>query len=88
LIDHPEVYNSIEAKVLAHHNVRRIGIDAPVEATAPTSVAAVKAEGSAPHAAAGATASGKDKTDAKGDTGAPRPTATIAQSSNGKRPNA
>jgi recombination protein RecA len=35
LIDHPETYNSIEAKVLAHHNVRRIGIDervaAPVE---------------------------------------------------------
>ncbi|MGE0869382.1 MAG: recombinase RecA [Kofleriaceae bacterium] len=27
LIEHPEVYNSIEAKVLAHHAVRRIGID-------------------------------------------------------------
>ena len=27
LIDHPEVYSSIEAKVLAHHNVHRIGID-------------------------------------------------------------
>ena len=27
LIEHPEVYNAIEAKVLAHHNVRRIGID-------------------------------------------------------------
>jgi recombination protein RecA len=27
LIDHPEMYNSIEGKVLAHHNVRRIGID-------------------------------------------------------------
>ena len=27
LIDHPETYNAIEAKVLAHHNVRRIGID-------------------------------------------------------------
>ena len=27
LIDHPDVYNAIEAKVLAHHNVRRIGID-------------------------------------------------------------
>src|SRR2546426_562431 len=23
LIDHPEIYNSIEAKVLAHHNIRR-----------------------------------------------------------------
>jgi len=27
LIDHPEVYNAIEAKVLAQHNVRRIGVD-------------------------------------------------------------
>jgi recombination protein RecA len=39
LIDHPEVYNSIEAKVLAHHNVRRIGIDVPAAAApAPTPV--------------------------------------------------
>src|SRR5688500_16422027 len=29
LLDHPEVYNSIEAKVLAHHAIRRIGIDVP-----------------------------------------------------------
>jgi recombination protein RecA len=27
LLDHPETYNSIEGKVLTHHNVRRIGID-------------------------------------------------------------
>ncbi len=27
LIDHPETYNTIEAKVLAHHNIRRIGVD-------------------------------------------------------------
>src|SRR5262249_13936179 len=27
LVEHPEVFNAIEAKVLAHHNVRRIGID-------------------------------------------------------------
>src|SRR5439155_5207428 len=27
LVEHPEVYNAIEAKVLTHHNVRRIGID-------------------------------------------------------------
>jgi len=27
LIDHPEVYNAIEAKILAHHNVHRIGIE-------------------------------------------------------------
>jgi recombination protein RecA len=31
LIDHPETYNSVEGKVLTHHNIRRIGIDlAPV----------------------------------------------------------
>jgi recombination protein RecA len=29
LIEHPETYNTVEARVLAHHNVRRIGIDAP-----------------------------------------------------------
>jgi recombination protein RecA len=27
LAEHPELYNTIEAKVLAHYNVRRIGID-------------------------------------------------------------
>ena len=32
LIEHPDVYNSIEAKVLAHHQVRRIGIDVAPEA--------------------------------------------------------
>jgi recombination protein RecA len=35
LIDHPDVYNSIEAKVLAHHQVRRIGIDEPPAAKPP-----------------------------------------------------
>jgi recombination protein RecA len=34
LIEHPDVYNSIEAKVLAHHHVRRIGIDEPPAAKA------------------------------------------------------
>jgi recombination protein RecA len=48
LIDHPEVYNSIEAKLLAHHAIRRIGIDV-VEA-APT--AAATAAGSKPVATA------------------------------------
>jgi recombination protein RecA len=33
LIDHPETYNAIEAKVLAHHAVRRIGIDVVPEAS-------------------------------------------------------
>jgi recombination protein RecA len=31
LIDHPEVFNAIEAKVLAHHNIRRIGIEVAPE---------------------------------------------------------
>jgi recombination protein RecA len=34
LIDHPETYNVIEAKVLTHHNVRRIGIDVAADASA------------------------------------------------------
>jgi len=34
LIDHPDVYNAIESKVLAHHNIRRIGIDVAPEAAA------------------------------------------------------
>jgi recombination protein RecA len=33
LIDHPETYNAIEAKVLAHHSVRRIGVDVAPAAT-------------------------------------------------------
>jgi len=36
LIDHPETYNSIEAKVLAHHNIRRIGVDVAPEHGSPT----------------------------------------------------
>jgi recombination protein RecA len=35
LIDHPDTYNSIEAKVLTHHNVRRIGIDVAPDVPAP-----------------------------------------------------
>jgi recombination protein RecA len=33
LIEHPEIYNSIEGKVLAHHSVRRIGIDVAIDPT-------------------------------------------------------
>ncbi len=33
LIEHPETYTSVEGKVLAHHNVRRAGFDAPLPAT-------------------------------------------------------
>jgi recombination protein RecA len=45
LIDHPETYNAIEAKVLAHHSVRRIGID--VVQPEPR---VIEAQGSQPHA--------------------------------------
>jgi recombination protein RecA len=36
LIEHPDTYNAIEAKVLTHHNVRRIGIDVAPENPAPS----------------------------------------------------
>jgi recombination protein RecA len=39
LTDHPDLFNTIEAKVLAHHNIRRIGIDVapePTPASTPT----------------------------------------------------
>jgi recombination protein RecA len=43
LIEHPETYNTIEAKVLTHYGVRRIGIDVAPEAQPESPV---KAEGS------------------------------------------
>jgi recombination protein RecA len=36
LIEHPDTYNAIEAKVLTHHNVRRIGIDVAPDNSAPS----------------------------------------------------
>jgi len=54
LIDHPDAYNSIEAKVLTHHNVRRIGIDVAPDAaaSAPAEKPAVSDEKSKPTRAA------------------------------------
>jgi recombination protein RecA len=52
LIDHPETFNSIEAKVLTHHNIRRIGIDVAPGVAEPVASAA----GSAPVKAAAASA--------------------------------
>jgi recombination protein RecA len=37
LIDHPEIYNSVESKVLTHHNIRRIGIDVAAVVSDPES---------------------------------------------------
>jgi recombination protein RecA len=44
LIDHPETYNTIEGKVLAHYGVRRIGIDVAPEAPAKEAAKDAKAE--------------------------------------------
>jgi recombination protein RecA len=75
LVDHPDIYNVIEAKVLAHHNVRRIGIDVAPEppAVTPSAVADDKASKAGRPAGAGHSASG------------PQP---AAAGQNGKRPNA
>jgi recombination protein RecA len=76
LIDHPEVYNAIEAKVLAHHSVRRIGIDVAPEAGAASTTPAI-ATGSGPVKPAAAPAPSA------------KPAASPAPApSNGKRPNA
>jgi recombination protein RecA len=87
LIDHPEIYNSIEAKVLAHHNIRRIGVDVAPEvppAVAPTSddKTGKTARGSAAQTgASGSAAAGSSSGNTAGNT-------TGSASSNGKRPNA
>ncbi len=83
LTDHPDIFNAIEAKVLAHHNVRRIGIDVapePTSAPAPASVADDKASkagaGRSPAAAPSAHPSSASSS------------SSANASSNGKRPNA
>jgi recombination protein RecA len=49
LIEHPDVYNTIEAKVLSHFNVRRIGIDvASIEPPATPAPSPSVASGSGP----------------------------------------
>jgi recombination protein RecA len=62
LIDHPDVYNAIEQKVLAHHNIRRIGVDvAPAAPIAVVDDAAEKSKASAATAAKPAPAAGNGK---------------------------
>ena len=79
LIEHPEVYNAIEAKVLAHFNVRRIGIDV-VE---PVTAAPVGAELSDEHKKA---VRPPDAATSRGPAAAP---GVAPQNGNGaKRPNA
>jgi recombination protein RecA len=72
LADHPDIFNTIEAKVLAHHNIRRIGIDVAPEPTA----------GSAPASDDKASKAGRPAAPAQPSS------AAASASSNGKRPNA
>ena len=78
LTDHPDIYNAIEAKVLAHHNIRRIGIDVAPEP--------------APLAAAAAVAAADDKSKSVRPAAPAAPAAPVAAPAappvNGKRPNA
>jgi recombination protein RecA len=81
LIDHPEIYNAIEAKVLAHHNIRRIGVDVAPEA--PSAVA------HPPDDKSGKTARGSAQSSSSQSTGASAASSPSANSpQNGKRPNA
>jgi len=79
LIEHPDVYNAIEAKVLAHHNVRRIGIDIAT---------GVAPEPAAAAAAPTATGSGPVKAAAPAPAPTTKPAPAPTPPSNGKRPNA
>jgi recombination protein RecA len=87
LIEHPETYNTIEAKVLAHYGIRRIGIDVAPEVVAPAIVAPanVKAEGSG-KVETHASPKGDVREAAKPESRANATAVTPAH--NGKRPNA
>jgi recombination protein RecA len=74
LADHPDIFNVIEAKVLAHHNIRRIGIDVAPEPTS-TPATASAADDKASKAGRSVAAAGSAPSSANA-------------SSNGKRPNA
>src|SRR5215208_5111878 len=73
LIEHPDVYNSIEAKVLAHHHVHRIGIDVAATVAKPEATM-TKADSAKPEVA--------PAKDSKHD--APRPSASATPATNGK----
>jgi recombination protein RecA len=83
LVDHPEIYNAIEAKVLAHHNVRRIGIDvATPEAAPPASLAGDDKVGK------GARSGSAQSASSGSSSGAPSSSSSGVTGPNGKRPNA
>ncbi|HEX7843899.1 MAG TPA: recombinase RecA [Kofleriaceae bacterium] len=77
LSEHPDIFNVIEAKVLAHHNIRRIGVDVVPEAIpAPTA-------GSDDRTSKGARSSSAPAHPASGSASSP-----ASAPANGKRPNA
>jgi recombination protein RecA len=80
LIDHPEIYNSIEAKVLAHHNIRRIGVDVAPEVPPAVAPASDDKSGKTARASAAQTGASGSATAAGSSSGNTTP--------NGKRPNA
>src|SRR5262249_47938524 len=95
LLEHPDIYNTIEAKVLAHHNIRRIGIDVAPEPAAPASPAASEDKaaksGRAAARPAGASSAPPPSAPANGKLQGPAGSGSApppSASSNGKRPNA
>jgi recombination protein RecA len=93
LIEHPDVYNSIEAKVLTHHQVRRIGIDeapaAKAEAGKDAARDAAKDVREGRDAPAGKHAAEDDRSPGKkAQPVAPAAAGSQAPTQNGKRPNA
>jgi len=87
LIDHPEIYNAIEAKVLAHHNVRRIGIEVAPEASPAAASAPAPAATLAPAATVDDRA-GKTTRPSAPTAPASSASSPASPSPNGKRPNA
>jgi recombination protein RecA len=92
LADHPDTFNVIEAKVLAHHNIRRIGIDVapePTSASTPTpDDKASKAGRPAAAAPAGSSSAGSSSAGSSSAGSSSASSSSAHASSNGKRPNA
>jgi recombination protein RecA len=91
LVEHPDVYNAIEAKVLAHHNVRRIGIDVapPSSPVAPTGPEKSPDKNDKPETKGSGHPPGEEKMNkVAGKPVAPAASASQTAPHNGKRPNA
>jgi recombination protein RecA len=82
LTEHPEVYNSIEAKVLSHYNVRRIGVEVAAGVDPMPSGTEFSDDKKATRPAAAA------HTAPTAPTGTPAPGANAQGSGPAKRPNA